>query len=48
MSLSIHLKPEGRISQPPTVIIQVLPERNASLLVSGELDNSHYDAVLPV
>jgi hypothetical protein len=49
MSLSIHLTPEGQLSQPPTAITcQDLTERNASLLVSGELKNGHYDADLPV
>jgi hypothetical protein len=40
---------ECQVTHPPSVIVgQVVTERTASLLFSGELDNEHYDDMLPL
>jgi hypothetical protein len=49
LSVSVHFVPECQATQTSTVAAgQVMSERNASLLFTGELDNGHFDALLPV
>jgi hypothetical protein len=48
MSVSVFLYLRDKITQPPiSTVLDAVTERTASLLLSGELDNYHYDAVLP-
>jgi hypothetical protein len=44
--VSINLVIEGHFIDPPIVVGRVVTDSNASLLVSGETDNDHYDAFL--
>jgi hypothetical protein len=40
---------QGQTAQPSTgTVVKVETERNVSLSFDGELDNGHYDALLPV
>jgi hypothetical protein len=40
---------ECRVTHPSSVVVwEVVTERNASLLFSGELDNEHHDDILPL
>jgi hypothetical protein len=49
MSVSFCFVSEGQTTQPMTVTGgQIMTERNSSLPFSGELDNGHCNAPLPV
>jgi hypothetical protein len=48
MSINIYIVSEGQITHPIAIIGQAVTEINSPLLVSGELDNVHLGACLPV
>jgi hypothetical protein len=48
VSINIYTVSEGQITHPVVIVGQAVTETNSSFLVSGELNNIHLGAYLPV